>query len=79
MEFGHGNGWNRLELESGSKQLVQMLSGRQQLTSELDVIVGDILHIAGLLEVKFQFRLSNNVAHIIVHWDNLVETEATRL
>ncbi|GAA0152404.1 hypothetical protein LIER_37485 [Lithospermum erythrorhizon] len=79
LEIAYEKGWKELEMESDSKQLIQMLTGRQQITLELEVLVGDILHLAKLLEVKFQFacRSYNNVAHIIVHWDNLVDTEAT--
>ncbi|GAA0167337.1 hypothetical protein LIER_22293 [Lithospermum erythrorhizon] len=81
LEFTYMTGWKRLGVESDSRQVIQMLTKRQQVTSGLEALVGDILHIVTRLEVKFQFtcRSSNNVAHTIAHSDSMGEMEATWL
>ncbi|GAA0140795.1 hypothetical protein LIER_35286 [Lithospermum erythrorhizon] len=61
--------WLRLEVESDTKQLIQVLNRHQQTPVEIEVVAGDILHLANSLEAKFQYtsRASNNLAHKIAH------------
>ncbi|GAA0158173.1 hypothetical protein LIER_15268 [Lithospermum erythrorhizon] len=66
VEFAYYNQWRNIEIESDSKQLINMLTGRQRV----EVIMGDIQYLTVFMEVKFHHitRTSNNVAHTLAHW-----------
>ncbi|GAA0150348.1 hypothetical protein LIER_37103 [Lithospermum erythrorhizon] len=67
-----------VELESDSKQLIHILRREQHIPSEVEVIIGDILHLTKYMEVKFQYvkRSINNAAHVVAHWDHRGVLEA---
>ncbi|GAA0155445.1 hypothetical protein LIER_13172 [Lithospermum erythrorhizon] len=81
VEFALMHNWRRLEVESDSKMLFQMLTGHCQPTMEVEVLVGDILYLTTALEVKFQFtkRSTNNVAPTVANWIHGGVSEATWL
>ncbi|GAA0156000.1 hypothetical protein LIER_13598 [Lithospermum erythrorhizon] len=58
-----------VELESDSEKLIHILRREQQVPSEVEVIIGDILHLTNYMEVKFQYvkRSINNAAHVVAH------------
>ncbi|GAA0162097.1 hypothetical protein LIER_18269 [Lithospermum erythrorhizon] len=72
LEYACLSQWRKVEIESDSKQLIQLLNGRQNIPTEVEIVIGDIFYLVDFLKVKFQFtsRVFNNVAHSIAHWDN---------
>ncbi|GAA0138576.1 hypothetical protein LIER_42541 [Lithospermum erythrorhizon] len=62
----------RVELESDSKQLINMLNGEQRTSMEVETLVGDILFLAIHMNVKFQYvkRSINNPAYEVAYWDH---------
>ncbi|GAA0165292.1 hypothetical protein LIER_20735 [Lithospermum erythrorhizon] len=71
MHFAWEKSYARVELETDSKVLVDIINGARRCPTEVEVVIADILHLAGFLEVKFQYvkRTSNIVSHTVAHWN----------
>ncbi|GAA0172462.1 hypothetical protein LIER_26285 [Lithospermum erythrorhizon] len=43
-----------------------------RISCDVEVIIGDIIHLTNYMEVKFQYvkRLINNAAHVVADWDH---------
>ncbi|GAA0141495.1 hypothetical protein LIER_02627 [Lithospermum erythrorhizon] len=72
LEFAVNNHWQKVEIESDSKQVIQVLNGQQQALADVEVVMNDILYLGNIMEANFHFvkRTLNNVAHSIAHWGN---------
>ncbi|GAA0164205.1 hypothetical protein LIER_19896 [Lithospermum erythrorhizon] len=77
MVFAQEHGWNCVEIESGSKSLIQVLKGEAGLPVEVDVIIWDVLWSRAKLQ--FIRRNGNNAAHLMVHWNCGSEKKVTWL
>ncbi|GAA0167636.1 hypothetical protein LIER_22521 [Lithospermum erythrorhizon] len=54
LHFAWRMNYNSIELETDSKQLIEMLQGKMGIQVEVEVLVVDICHLAFHMEVKFQ-------------------------
>ncbi|GAA0139704.1 hypothetical protein LIER_01195 [Lithospermum erythrorhizon] len=71
LEFAKQLGWRRVEVESYSKYLIQVLTNVVGIPMEIDVVITDVLHWSKNMEVRFMFtkRFNNNAAHRVAHWN----------
>ncbi|GAA0163218.1 hypothetical protein LIER_19135 [Lithospermum erythrorhizon] len=69
IQFALERGCRKVEMESDSKYLIQILRGEVNLPMEIDVVITDVLHWSVGMDVKFMFtrRDNNNAAHKLVH------------
>ncbi|GAA0158990.1 hypothetical protein LIER_15880 [Lithospermum erythrorhizon] len=78
MEKAWKQGWRRVEIESDTKFIIHVVNGVYSVSSDIEVVVLDILHLLKYMKIKFQYtcRGSNNVAHTLARLDH-GGTEAT--
>ncbi|GAA0176382.1 hypothetical protein LIER_29386 [Lithospermum erythrorhizon] len=71
IQFAFERGFRKVEVESDSKYLIQILRGEVNLLMEIDVVITDVIHWSVCMDVKFMFtrRDNNNAAHKVPHWN----------
>ncbi|GAA0157463.1 hypothetical protein LIER_14723 [Lithospermum erythrorhizon] len=81
LKFAIELGYRKLEIESDSKYLVQILNVKGNIPMKIDVVITDVHHWSANMSVKFMFtrRNNNNAAHKLVHCNSRLEQEASRL